>query len=101
MTYARYFHVRVDKFLKTVLLPTNMRGNITLGRRRRITEQRHSAHTHLVFWGNNAPVHGVDPDEEVIEFIDSFITADSPVVSSELIELQRHLHTQHCNGKRT
>ena len=29
VTCARYFHVRVDKFLETVLLPTNMLGNIT------------------------------------------------------------------------
>ena len=64
-------------------------------------QNRGTPHTHLVIWCVNAPVHVVDPDEEVIEFIDSFITADSSVVSPKLRNLQRHLHTQHCNGKRS
>ena len=59
-------------------------------------QQRGSRHIHMLIWLKNAPVFGVDKDEDVTAFIDKRITCRKPVHDSKLLELvhrQTHRHS--------
>ena len=60
-------------------------------------QQRGSPHFHRLFWIKNAPEYGRDCDEDIIKFVDSYISckADSDDLS-ELVTLQRHKHSKTC-----
>ena len=49
----------------------------------------------LLIWLENAPVFGVDKDEEVIAFIDQIITCSKPKLL-ELVNRQTHRHSHTC-----
>ena len=56
----------------------------------------------MMLWLENAPIFGVDKDEDVISFIDQIITCETPSNNPELLDLvnrqtHRHLHT--CRKK--
>ena len=58
-------------------------------------QQRGSPHIHMLIWLENAPVFGVDKDEEVIAFIDKIITCSKPDNDPKLLELlHRQTHRQ-------
>ena len=63
-------------------------------------QQRGSPHIHGLFWIKNAPEYGRDCDEDIIKFVDSYISckADSEDLS-ELVNLQRHKHSKTCKKK--
>ena len=63
-------------------------------------QQRGSPHIHGLFWIKNAPEYGRDCDEDIIKFVDSYISckADSDDLS-ELVNLQRHKHSKTCKKK--
>ena len=55
-----------------------------------------------MLWLDNAPIFGVDKDEDVISFIDKMITCETPSSNAELLDLvnrqtRRHSHT--CRKK--
>ena len=65
-------------------------------------QQRGSPHIHMLIWLENAPVFGVDKDEEVIAFIDQIITCSKPDNDPKLLELvnkQTHRHSHTCRKK--
>ena len=56
----------------------------------------------MLIWLENAPVFGVDKDEEVIAFIDQIITCSKPGNDPKLLELvnrQMHRHSHTCRKK--
>ena len=56
----------------------------------------------MLIWLENAPVFGVDKDEDVIAFIDQIITCTKPENDSKLLELvnrQTHRHSHTCRKK--
>ena len=56
----------------------------------------------MLIWLENAPVFGVDKDEDVIAFIDQIITCGKPENDSNLFELvnrQTHRHYHTCRKK--
>ena len=63
-------------------------------------QQRGPPHIHGLFWIKNAPGYGRDCDEDIIKFVDSYISckADSDDLS-ELVNLQRHKHSKTCKKK--
>ena len=63
-------------------------------------QQRGSPHIHGLFWIKNAPEYCRDCDEDIIKFVDSYISckADSNDLS-ELVNLQRHKHSKTCKKK--
>ena len=63
-------------------------------------QQRGSPHIHGLFWIKNAPEYGRDCDEDIIKFVDSYISckADSDDLG-ELVNLQRHKHSKTCKKK--
>ena len=63
-------------------------------------QQRGSPHIHGLFWIKNASEYGRDCDEDIVKFVDSYISckADSDDLS-ELVNLQRHKHSKTCKKK--
>lgn len=62
-------------------------------------QQRGSPHIHMLIWLENAPVFGVNDDEEVTAFIDSIITCSKPSDDPTLLQLvsrQMHRHSHTC-----
>ena len=65
-------------------------------------QQQGSPHIHMLIWFENAPVFGVDKDEDVISFIDQIISCSKPDNDSALLELvnrQTHGHSHTCRKK--
>ena len=53
----------------------------------------------MMLWLENAPVLGVDKDDNVISFIDRITTCEKPNDSHELLDLvnrQSHRHSHTC-----
>ena len=63
-------------------------------------QQGGSPHIHGLFWIKNAPEYGRDCDEDIVKFVDSYISCkpDSDDLS-ELVNLQRHRHSKTCKKK--
>ena len=60
-------------------------------------QQRGSPHIHGLFWIKNAPQYEKHSNEEVVAFVDKFITCHKPDSSSEmenLVNLQMHRHAK-------
>ena len=65
-------------------------------------QQRGSPHIHMMLWLDDAPIFGVDKDEDVISFIDRIITCETPSSYAELLDLvnrQTHRHSHTCRKK--
>ena len=68
----------------------------------RVEYQRGSPHIHMLIWLDNAPVFGVDKDEDVVAYIDRIITCSKPESDPELQDLvnrQTHRHSHTCRKK--
>ena len=63
-------------------------------------QQRGSPHIHGLFWIKNAPEYGKDCDEDIIKFVDSYVSCkvDSNDLS-DLVNLQRHKHSKTCKKR--
>ena len=63
-------------------------------------QQRGSPHIHGLFWIKNAPEYGRDSDEDITNFVDSYVSckADSDDLT-ELVNLQRHKHSKTCKKR--
>ena len=63
-------------------------------------QQRGSPHIHGLFWIKNAPEYGKDCDEDIIKFVDSYVSCktDSDDLS-DLVNLQRHKHSKTCKKR--
>ncbi|CAB3993946.1 Hypothetical predicted protein [Paramuricea clavata] len=63
-------------------------------------QQRGSPHIHGLFWTKNAPEYGKDFDEDITNFVDSYVSckADSDDLT-ELVNLQRHKHSKTCKKR--
>ena len=64
--------------------------------------QRGSPHLHMLMWLEDAPVFGVDKDEDVSSFIDKIITFWKPNDDTTLLNLvnrQMHQHSHTCRKK--
>ena len=69
---------------------------------------RGSTHTHCLLWVKDAPKIDKDPDDVVCAFIDKYIMAVIPPVTSEnehhikLIDsLQKHTHSDYCHKNKS
>ena len=67
-------------------------------------QQRGSPHIHMLIWLENAPIFGIDEDEDVVHFIDQIITCSKPHNDTELVDLvnrQTHRHSHTCRKNST
>ena len=72
VTCARHFDFQFNTFLKDVLMIEQAPlGKIKDWFYRVEYQQRGSPHVHMLIWLNNAPVFGVDKNEDVVAYIDT------------------------------
>ncbi|CAB4005683.1 ATP-dependent DNA helicase PIF1 [Paramuricea clavata] len=106
VTCARHFDYQFNAFLKDFLMSEIAPlGKLKDWFYRVEYQQRGSPHIHMLIWLENAPVFGVDKDEDVVNFIDQIITCRKPDNDTELFDLvnrqtHRHSHTCRKNSKK-
>ena len=102
VTAARHFQYRLNvffqSFLKSTAHPLGELANYAI----RIEFQaRGSPHAHTIPWIKNAPMLGIDLDEDIVAFIEKYIHCDIPE-DEELAELvckvQKHRHSATCRS---
>ena len=103
VTCARNFEhmvqVFIYKFLKSAEKPI---GEITDFFYRVEFQQRGSPHIHCLFWAKDAPIYGREPDNNVVSFVDRYVTCAEQIHyenSSEIIDYQKHKHSKTCRRK--
>ncbi|XP_041961680.1 uncharacterized protein LOC121719960 [Alosa sapidissima] len=109
VTAARMFDHRWHCFLRDVIMsPAEPIGKIKDYFYRVEFQQRGSPHVHCLFWVENAPKIDKESDDEVAQFIDTYITCEiPPETDAELYEVvssvQRHStrHSKTCRKKNT
>ena len=103
VTCARHFDYQFNTFLKKFLMSDIAAvGKIKDWFYRVEYQQRGSPHIHMLIWLENAPMFGVDKDEDVTAFIDKIITCGKPENDSKLLEFvnrQTHRHSHTCRKK--
>ena len=89
VTCARHFDYQFKTFFKEFLMSTiGPLGKIEDWFYRVEYQQRGSPHIHMLIWLENAPVFGVDKDDDVTSFIDKIITCHLPLNNElELLNL--------------
>ena len=101
---ARMFQQRVYTFINNVIMSeANPIGKVQDYYYRTEFQQRGWPHIHMVVWVQNAPRYSEDPEDEVIEFIDKYISCEVPPASDEelheiVTSVQTHSknHTKSC-----
>ena len=100
VTVVRYFENKCHKFQKHIM---NLRGSYKQFYRREF-QHRGSPHSHEVHWITGAPSY--DPnkpenDQDVIKFIDSWISTDIEVKEEEekYLKYQIHKHSTSCRKR--
>ncbi|XP_061601162.1 uncharacterized protein LOC133463585 [Cololabis saira] len=108
VTAARMFDFRWHCFLREVLMsPSNPIGKIIDYFYRVEFQQRGSPHVHCLFWIENAPKIDKNTDEEVVEFIDKYVTCELPSQDETLLDIvtsvQQHSkrHSKSCKKNKT
>ena len=101
---ARMFQQRVYTLIKDVLMSeANPIGKVQDYYYRTEFQQRGWPHIHMVVWVENAPRYNEESEDEVIEFIDKYISCEVPPESDEelheiVTSVQTHSknHTKSC-----
>ncbi|XP_072047335.1 uncharacterized protein [Amphiura filiformis] len=86
---AKLFQERLHKFINDVIMsPANPIGKVKDYFYRTEFQQRGWPHIHMVAWVENAPQMGKDPEDEVVTFVDRYIScAIPPDTDPELHEI--------------
>ncbi|XP_072048518.1 uncharacterized protein [Amphiura filiformis] len=101
---ARMFQQRVHTLINDVILsPANHIGKVEDYYYRTEFQQRGWPHIHMIAWVKDAPEFDTDPDEEIAEFIDKYVSCELPpeedVELHEIVsKVQMHTksHTRSC-----
>ena len=101
VTCSRYFDHRVQEFLNTILKSSSEPIGKVLDYFYRVEfQQRGSPHIHMLVWVENAPTLETKSEEEIIEFVDQYLTCSSDnVKTANLVNLQSHKHSRTCRKK--
>lgn len=100
VTCARNFEHMVQLFIRDVLKSSVMPiGEIADYFYRIEFQQRGSPHIHGLFWVKEAPQYEKSSNEEIVSFVNKYVTCHKPDTSSEmeeLVNLQMHRHAKTC-----
>ena len=101
VTCSRYFDHRVQEFLNTILKSSSEPVGKVLKYFYRVEfQQRGSPHIHMLVWVENAPTLETRSKEEIIEFVDQYLTCNSDnEKTANLVNLQSHKHSRTCRKK--
>lgn len=95
LTAARHFHYRLNAFFQNVLKSSaNPLGKVVDYAIRIEFQARGSPHAHTLIWVEGAPKHGIDPEQEICDFIDKYITCEIPENDEELKKMVLLLQQQ-------
>lgn len=103
-TCARTFNDQLDAYIKYVMVGCkDAFGGVCDYFMMTEYQKRGDAHVHGIAWVPNAPKFGVNTHEEIVKFIDSYLTCDFHGAPPEVISAQIHKHTETCrkNKRRT
>ena len=103
------FQHRLEAFFSEYLLSdTHPLGHITDYVIKIEFQMRGSPHAHCLLWVKDAPKIDKDPDDVMCAFIDKYITAVIPPVTSEnehhiklMNNLQKHTHSEYCHKNKS
>ena len=99
VTFARHFDHQVQRFLHRVLLNTlHPVGKVVDYFYKVEFQMRGSPHIHMLMWVEGAPNLDDDKEEDVIEFIDKYVTCEKDE-DENLAGLQEHAHSRSCRKK--
>ena len=101
---VQMFQHRLEAFFSEYLLSdTHQLGHITDYVIKIEFQMRESPHAHCLLWVKDAPKIDKEPDGTVCAFIDKYIIAVMPPVTSEndhyiklMDSLQKHTHSDYC-----
>ena len=99
VTCARNFEHMVQLFIKHVLKSDEVPiGEIVDFFYRVEFQQRGSPHIHVLFWVKDAPHYEQNANEEIIHFVDKYVTCknDQSDEMRQLVNLQTHRHAKTC-----
>ena len=92
----------------SLLIDTHPLGHITDYVIKIEFQMRGLPHVHCLLWVKDAPKIDKDPDDVVCAFIDKYITAVIPPVTSEnehqiklMDNLQKHAHSEYCHKNKS
>ena len=103
------FQHRIEAFFSEYLLSdTHPLGHITDYVIKIKFQMRGLPHAHCLLWVKDAPKIDKDPDDVVCAFIDKYITAVIPPVTSQnehqiklMDNLQKHTHSEYCHKNKS
>ena len=101
VTCSRCFDHRVQEFLNTILKSSSEPVGKVLDYFYRVEfQQGGSPHIHMLVWVENAPTLETKSKEEIIEFVDQYLTGSSNnEKTANLVNLQSHKHSRTCRKK--
>ena len=59
-------------------------------------QQRGNEHEHGLLWIKDAPIYGKNIDNEIISFIDRYLSTNSSLLDENILKIQTHHHTKTC-----
>lgn len=100
--FSRHFEHRIRCIFKWLTGKNGPLGHVTHYFRRTEYQQRGTPHVHSLFWIKDAPKIGINTEEEVIQFINKYITCriPDPVREKELYDkvIKFQKHKENCTG---
>ena len=102
VTCTRHFDYMIQEFFNFLKCDSNPLGQLEDYFSRIEFQTRLSAHMHGKLWILNAPKYGTNTNEEVVEFIDKYITCHIPTPEEDqelhdlVTTLQLHRHSRSC-----
>jgi hypothetical protein len=94
VTCVRYHRHRMEALLSALRKHDFISGPITDFFWRDEFKQRGTPHTHMAIYVKEAPILGAQPDQQVCEFIDRYISTSTRDASPANLEMQRHKHSK-------
>ena len=100
VTCSRFFNYRVQQFINIVLKSEhNPIGKVTDFFYIVEFQQRGSPHIHILIWVEGAPSYKQDSNEDIVKYIDQFVSCSAVPELKDLIDLQVHKHAKTCRKK--
>ena len=99
VTCCRFFDNRVNRFFEKVLKhPQWPLGHVVDFFVRVEMQHRGSPHVHMILWIDGAPIYGVDSTDDVIAFVDRYMTCSAKVAEHlmKYLKMQKHKHSRSC-----
>jgi hypothetical protein len=94
VTSSRYHQHRMEALLSAMKRQSCISGKIVDYFWRDEFQQRGTPHTHMAVYVKNAPVLGVNSDQEICDFADRYVATSSERASVENLEAQQHQHSK-------